>query len=50
MKLITKKFLDGNLEGLTYTFKTYHPFELGKVYEDCVTGKHYEIVDVQEAV
>lgn len=47
MKLVTKKFLDGNLKGLEYQFKTYHGFELGKIYSDCVTGKRYQIVKVE---
>jgi hypothetical protein len=47
MLKITKKFLEGNLEGETYTFKTYQPFELGKIYSDCITGKKYEIVAVE---
>ena len=47
MLKVTKKFLDGNLEGDTYTFKTYQPFEVGKIYSDYVTGKKYEIVNVE---
>ena len=49
MKIITKKYLDGNLKDLEYTFKTYHPFEVGKVYSDCVTGNNYKIVKVEES-
>ena len=48
MQRITKKFLDGILEGLTHTSITAHGFELNKVYSDCVTGNKYQIVDVQD--
>lgn len=47
MNKITKKFLDGNLEGLTHTFNTFHGFELNKIYSDCVTGAKYQIIEVE---
>ena len=45
---VTRKFLDGILKGLTYTEITDIPFVLGKTYEECITGNHYIITEVQE--
>jgi len=47
MKQITKKYLEGNLKGIEITEKTYHGFEVDKIYTDCVTGNKYKIVKIE---
>ena len=43
---VTRKFLDGILKGLTYTEDTDIEFILGKIYEECLTGNHYQIISI----
>jgi hypothetical protein len=43
---VTRKFLDGILQGLTFTEDTDQEFILGKVYQECLTGNHYEIISI----
>jgi hypothetical protein len=45
---VTKKFLTGNLQGLSVKEKTFQPFEEGKIYSCCVTGDRYIIAKVEE--
>ncbi len=43
---VTRKFLDGMLQGLTFTEDTEQEFILGKTYKEALTGNHYEIISI----
>lgn len=43
---VTRRFLDGILQGLTFTGDTNQEFMLGKTYTEAITGNHYEIIGI----
>ena len=43
---VTRKFLDGILQGLTFTEDTEQAFILGKTYKESLTGNRYEIISI----
>lgn len=47
---VTKKYLTGNLKNMEIIERTFHPFELTKIYIDCMTGNKYMIVNMERVL